>query len=198
MKLLHPPPGGVEAPITIPLLSSKGPLDARDANESNGRGTVAAIAGAEAAAEGDGEAAVSGKPTSPTSQNPAVAAKKRQHPHSGGGGTERFATRLMHNVQKRLHIDETITGTLTVSLELFQYGDEGGALVPGGGVREPPPPQAPEGYATAKFKVAEDAAEAKRRREREGIRVPRMLSRVTELHDKLKGGDAIRLELLYR
>lgn len=104
----------------------------------------------------------------------------------------------MHNVQKHLRMDETITGTLTVSLEMFQYGDEEGVLVPGGGVREPGAPPAPGGYAAAKFKVAEDAAEARRRREREGIELPRMLSRVTELHDKLKGGNVIRLELLRR
>lgn len=197
VKLLHPPPGGIEARVTIPLLPSKGPPDPQTANDNNGTGTVVATAGAEAA-EGDGEAAFSGKATNASSQSLAAIPDKRQHLHGGVKGTERFATRLMYNVQKHLRMDDTITGTLTVSLELFQYGDEEEGLTSGRGVREPGAPPAPAGYAAAKFKVAEDAAEATRRREKEGIRVPRMLSRVTELNDKLKGGHVIRLELLRR
>lgn len=94
---------------------------------------------------------------------------------------------MMQNVQKHLHVSDDITGTLTVSLELFEYGDEEQGLTLGRGVREPGAPLAPAGYSAAKFKVAEDLAEARRRREREGIRVPRMLSRVRALHDKLQG-----------
>eukprot|EP00752_Nemacystus_decipiens_P007665 g6853.t1 len=177
VTLLHPPPGGREAPITIPLLPPKGPMESGNVKESNGRGDVTA--------ESDDGVAVSAEATNASSQNPAALSDNSKHLQGGSRGTERFAARLMHNVQKHLRMDETITGTLTVSVELFQYDDEAGALVTG--VRETGAPPALGGYATAKFKVAEDAAEAKRRREREGIRVPQMLSRVTELHDRLKG-----------
>lgn len=193
--LLHPPPGGVEAPITLPLIPSKGSAEPRNANGDNGRVAVPASDDVRAT-KGDGKAVVSGETINASSQNPAAVADTRQHLRGGGRGTERFATRLMHNVQRHLRMDDTITGTLTVSLELFQYGDEEEELAPGGGVREPGAPPAPAGYAAAKFKVAEDAAEARRRREKEGIRVPRMLSRVKELHDKLKGGHVIPLEFL--
>lgn len=195
VTLLHPPSGGVGAPITIPLLPSKGPLEPRNTSDANGGGTIGDIADVEAAG-GDGAAAVSGENTNTASPAPAEAPGTLRHLPGAGRGTERFATRMMHNVQKHLRMDDTITGTLTVSLELFQYGDEQEEMAPGGGVREPGAPPAPARYAAAKFKVAEDAAEAKRRRDREGIRVPRMLSRVTELHDKLNGDQCHTVELL--
>lgn len=189
VMLLHPPAGGVEAPITIPLLPSKGPAEPHNVYGSSGRGAIAATADVEAA-EGDGRAAGSEGTAIAGPRKPAAVADTGRHLLGGSRGTERFATRLMHNVQKHLRMDDTITGTLTVSLELFQYGDdkEGSASGGGGGVREPGPPPGSAEYAAARFRVAEDATEARRRREREGIQVPRMLSRVKELHDKLKGG----------
>lgn len=194
--VLHPPPGGVDAPITLPVLPVKGAAAQRQVannNEGMNAGSTGAAIVDSSAAAGGGNTTVgataaaatavasSGKPTNAT---PTAATPHHGQGEKAGG----FATRLINNVQKHLSIGDAITGTLTVSLELFEYGDEEQGSKLGAGLREPGAPRAPAGYSAAKFKVAEDAAEATRRREREGILVPQMLSRVQALHDRLRGG----------
>ncbi|CAM9640751.1 unnamed protein product, partial [Ectocarpus sp. 12 AP-2014] len=192
VAVLHPPPGGVETPITLPLLPLNGPADAPNADRERVMergGTEAAIVNPTAAAVDAGPAGLTAT-SSAGALGPAagVPSPRRDTRHGRGAGTAGgFASRMMHSVQKHLQIGDTITGTLTVSLELFQYGDQEERLALGGGVREPGAPRARAGYAVSKFKVAEDVHEARRRREREGIHVPRMLSRVQALHDKLEG-----------
>lgn len=199
MAILHPPPGGREKPINLPLLSNgndpyqetaiNGDTDAASVDHQAAErvsittpaATASAVAAIQEKTDGGGSAL---KPPASGVQGET----RRDGVRVGGGGTGNFATRMMHNVQKHFDIDDTITGTLTVSLELFDYGDGEGGLARGEGVREPGIPPPPAQYAAAKFTVAEDANEARRRREREGIHVPRMLSRVQALHDRL-GGD---------
>ncbi len=182
--LLHPPPGGMEAPLTIPLVPLEGPSKAYDAK--NNMDNKALVNSSD-----DGGEAEGGDGTLP--QLPSAAPRTASRNRPGGD----FANRMMQNVQKHLHLDETITGTVTISLELFEFGDDEERLAIGTGVREPGAPPAPAGYAAAKFKVAEDAAEARLRREREGIRVPGMLSRVQALHDRLKGDAVVWLEVIF-
>lgn len=168
----------MEAPITVPLL----PLE--DTSELfNAKSNTDNKARANSTSDGGEAAGIAGTSTTSMLQHPSPALGTPSRNNHGGG----FASRMMQNVQRHLHLDETTTGTLTVSLELFEFGDEEERLAIGAGVREPGAPPAPAGYSAAKFKVAEDAAEARRRREREGIRVPGMLSRVQALHDSLKG-----------
>lgn len=107
-----------------------------------------------------------------------------------GGAAGRFASRMMDNVQRHIaKVDAiTITGTLTVSLELLE--DDEGTFE--GNKRRDHKAQTgrgPNGLLETKFLVAEDATAAKRRRDREGIEVPRMLSKVKELHDRIGGDD---------
>lgn len=182
--LLHPPPGGMEAPIAIPLLPLEGPSEAYDAK--NNIDIKAMVSSSDDGAKAGGE-------DGPLPQRPSPAPTTPSRNRPGGD----FATRMMHNVHKHLHLDDTITGTITISLELFEFGDEEERRAISKGVREPGAPPAPAGYAAAKFKVAEDATEARLRREREGIRVPGMLSRVQALHDRLKGDDAMWLEVVF-
>lgn len=126
---------------------------------------------------------------------------------AGGGAAGRFANRMIGNVQKHLAKSETITGTLTLSLETFTASADDGVddgqdgthdarkqiaregLVPGSTVlqEEEEEEESQQAYAAAKFKVAEDAGAARMRRLKEGIEVPRMLSRVQALHDRLEG-----------
>lgn len=98
---------------------------------------------------------------------------------------------MIGNVQKHLGKSEVITGTLTLSLEAFEDDEQDRTRHPSkrrvGVVSESMVHQESMAYATAKFKVAEDADAARMRRKKEGIEVPRMLSRVQALHDRLKG-----------
>lgn len=192
VAVLHPPNGESDGLITLPLLplDEPGPQEADTAKgeskhkESNGDG-------------GDRECGKTNENSAPKSGLPNTkeqGARVHQHKHHGGaaGG---FASRMIDNVHKHIAKSEAITGTLTVSLELFE-DDEGKETLAGArssaGVREPRAPREPAEYAAAKIKVAEDAAAARRRREKEGIEVPRMLSRVQVLHDRLAGDANIR------
>lgn len=196
VAVLHPPPRGVESPITLPLLSNNhGTNQERAIDADTDAGTVnpptaergsnittAAVPAVRERNDGNG-----------SPPKPIASGVHGETPPGGGGvgggGTGNFASRMMQNVQRHFEIGDAITGTLTVSLELLEYGDGEGGPARGEGVREPGVPPAPAGYAAAKIKVAEDADEARRRREREGIQVPRILSRAQALHDRL-GGDA--------
>lgn len=118
--------------------------------------------------------------------------------HHGATGAGKFASRLFENVQKQFGKGDAVTGSLIVSLEVVENDHEerlasitGKADDHTGGVREPTPPVESPVYAAARFKVATDAAAEKRRRDKEGIMVPRMLSRVRALHDELGGEHAL-------
>lgn len=221
MAVLHPPDGGPDEPITLPLL----PLN----TVASFRGETAGSMGTFEVDNKSSSVNISGinSPLDTKNNHPTVrttsrtksqtdldgsdtrqtSAQQSQQPHHGGAAG-RFTSRMMTTVQKGLAKGGAITGTLTVSLQIFDNdeedfmtnassGEPGGrrGAASGGGVknkitREPPAPREPTGYAAIKFKIAEDAAASKRRREREGIKVPRMLARVQALHDRLDGDDA--------
>lgn len=119
--------------------------------------------------------------TSNVTEPPSSAKHLVEHT-SGAAG--RFASRLMNNVQRHLGKDQIISGTLTLSLELLEDDDQLGKLRH---LQEPRPPRPPGGYSTVDFKVAEDIAAERRRRENERISVPQMLSRMAALHHRLEG-----------
>ncbi|CAM9193761.1 unnamed protein product [Scytosiphon promiscuus] len=182
VTILHPPPGGRESPVTITLL--------RNSSDTNQEGVTNRDANA---GSSDPQPAGRGEKKDGDGSTLKITASREQVESRsdgiavGGGGTGNFASRMMHNVQRHFDIGDAITGTLTVSLELNDFGDGEQGQVRREGVREPGVPPIPAEYTAAKFKVAEDANEARRRREREGIQVPRMLSRVRALHDRLGG-----------
>lgn len=131
--------------------------------------------------------------STPSSVSPAAPQAARD----GAGAAGRFARNLVKNIQHNLATSETISGTLTLSLELVDDSDgelDNLSKTPGerggrhtGRLREPPPPKPPVTYGRVSFKIAEDIAAERRRREKEGIDVPRMLSRVEALQRKLGG-----------
>lgn len=202
--LLHPlSAGGQEALVRLPLNPLNGLEEERTANDT----------GAIDGTEGAGGNVVGLLMIDKTDKNPApedtnavdIPATPLATQTSGHevGAAGRFASRIMGNVQRHLAKNEMISGTLMVSLELVDDHNEvgDGVVTPGGrhsgggrggALHEPLPTREPEGYVTMKFKVAEDAATEKRRRAKEGISVPRMLSRVAALHQKLEGDVTLR------
>lgn len=188
MTILHPPKRGPESLITIPLLclGGTGPHD-HDENDEKCGSNDDGIDNPKDGGENGTCQSIDGS-IIPTEQPP----QAQQHNHHGGVAG-RFASRLMDNVQKHLSTNESITGTLTMSLECLQ-GDEEDDILTGEKkvirLREPAAPRKPKGYAETKFRIAEDAPATRRRREKEGIKVPRMLSKVQALHDGLEGNTA--------
>lgn len=187
VHLLHPPAGGSDTPVTLPLLPLEAPEPGNTALDAIGEShNITPRNGIHTAGDhGPSERAlpeVNDGSTSPV--------KHEAHAHDHHGGVAgRLASRLIGNVQRHIHKDEAITGTLTLSFELLDHDDAVATARKTNKrfLREPRPPREPKGYGAMKFKVAEDAAAAKRRREREGIQVPRMLSRVEVLQRKLGG-----------
>lgn len=196
--LLHPPPaGGLQGQISLPLV----PMDGPEAGET----ATGAIdddreAGGEAGDNSDDVLKIdeAGKISAPSTTNatdsPSSAKLLAGH---ASGAAGRFASRLMDNVQRHLAKNGTISGTLTLSLELIE--DDGelgeaprsvGKLGGPHGLQEPRPPRPPGGYSTVKFHVAQDIAAERKRRQKEGINVPQMLSRVEALHHELEGLNA--------
>lgn len=219
VAVLHPPDGGPDDPITLPLLSLNqsaslqgettnhtGTLDVDNKNSSvNIGGINSSFHGNKSHSAGSTRQSKSHTGLDGPKMGQTTAQQPPQPHHGGAAG--RLATRMMTTVQKHVVKSDAITGTLTVSLQIFDDDKEdvmttalsaetgGGGEARSSGVnksifREPPAPRELKGYAAMKFKIAEDAAAAKRRREREGIRVPRMLARVQALHDRLDGNNA--------
>lgn len=208
VAVLHPPSAGPDDPITLPLrpLNWQEPRDTDSSstmdNNDNSRG------GDGFAHVGDGDdddddddgakkdvpAAAANSPTTIVPDKRTARADQRD-PSGGGRAAGRFANRMIGNVQKHLTKNTTITGTLTLSLETFADEDDEqeGTRAKKRKVRGLIPEKSTvlqeesQAYAVAKFKVAEDASAARMRREKEGIEVPRMLSRVQALHDRLEG-----------
>lgn len=173
--------------MALPLLPLEAPEPAKTGLGAIGEGyDVTAQCGIDAL-EDDALAEHALLEVNDASTSPAKHAAHAHHLHGGLAG--RFASRLIGNVQRHIAKDEAIAGKLTIS---FEFLDDDAAVAAGRTankrlLQEPRPLREANGYATMKFKVAEDPDAAKRRRDREGIKMSRMLSRVEELQQKLQG-----------
>lgn len=203
VEVLHPPRGGADDPITLSLHPQnwQEPRETACAvgnnDENNEGGSDNGDDGVDALEENGGKVVPAAKNNAARAipDKRAIQAEHHQHGPSRGAAAaaagKTFANKMIGNVQKHLAKSEVITGTLTLSLETFDDDKQEGRRHPrnrrGGGGSESVVHHESMAYATARFKVAEDADTARMRRRKEGIEVPRMLSRVQALHDRLEG-----------
>ncbi|CAM9268105.1 unnamed protein product, partial [Discosporangium mesarthrocarpum] len=200
-QVLHPPAGGRETTITLPLHPLEGVNPAGN-NVQGGRGEVRAVEHGEEAPSlvenslsGPSAATLSLSAGNGSNAHPETLGVLQAVKTLGGdvsGAAGKLAGRMLGNIMHGVWTEETagVTGTLTLSLELdagWQQEEQEDDV--GVGEDKKPPHKAEKRleYTKHRFKVAEDIGEETRRREKEGILVPGLLSRVQALHDKLRG-----------